>query len=196
MQPHALTGEHAHRRDDDGLLLGSLPVGRLGARRRGGRAPRPGTTRPRRRVAVDPLLDDLWAALDMECPQLHRLSLRCGSATGDLLSTFELDHYEDFDIDVDFPVSCVILLADGEAVVLMGNPYLTEYVAGRDYRISAGSFFQALKRERLPRILFENPEIALDENLGSVARRRPWRRGRTREGRRQERLRRCASSRS
>jgi 23S rRNA (uracil1939-C5)-methyltransferase len=93
-------------------------------------------------LILDPLLDDLWTALDMEWPQLHRLSLRCGSATGDLLATFELDHYEDFDIDVDFSVSCVILLADGEAVVLMGNAYLTEYVAGRDYRISAGSFFQ------------------------------------------------------
>ena len=93
-------------------------------------------------LILDPLLDDLWSALDMEWPQLHRLSLRCGSATGDLLAAFELDHYEDFDIDVDFPVSCVLLLADGEAVVLMGNAYLTEHVAGRDYRISAGSFFQ------------------------------------------------------
>jgi 23S rRNA (uracil1939-C5)-methyltransferase len=93
-------------------------------------------------LILDPLLDDLWAALDVEWPQLHRLSLRCGSATGDLLAAFELDHYEDFDIDVDFPVSCVIVLADGEAVVLMGNAYLTDHVAGRDYRISAGSFFQ------------------------------------------------------
>jgi 23S rRNA (uracil1939-C5)-methyltransferase len=93
-------------------------------------------------LILDPLLDDLWSALDVEWPQLHRLSLRCGSASGDLLAAFELDHYEDFDIDVDFPVSCVLLLADGEAVVLMGNSYLTEYVAGRDYRISAGSFFQ------------------------------------------------------
>jgi 23S rRNA (uracil1939-C5)-methyltransferase len=93
-------------------------------------------------LIIDPLLDDLWAALDMQWPQLYRLSLRCGSATGDLLAIFELDHYEDFDIDVDFPVSCVLLLADGEVVVLMGEPYLVEHVAGRDYRVSAGSFFQ------------------------------------------------------
>lgn len=93
-------------------------------------------------LLLDPLLDDLWETLDMAWPQLHRLSLRCGSATGDLMAIFELDHYEDFDIEVDFPVSCLILLADGEAVVLMGNAYLTEHVAGRDYHISAGSFFQ------------------------------------------------------
>jgi len=93
-------------------------------------------------LITDPLLDDLWAALDMEWPQLRRLSLRCGSGTGDLMAIFELDHYEDFDIEVDFPVSCVLLLADGEAAVLMGQSYLVEHVAGRDYRISAGSFFQ------------------------------------------------------
>lgn len=93
-------------------------------------------------LLLDPLLDELWAALDIEWPQLFRLSLRCGSATGQRLAIFELDHYEDFDIEVDFPVSCVLLLADGEAVVLMGETHLTEHVAGRDYRVSAGSFFQ------------------------------------------------------
>ncbi|MBN1136577.1 MAG: 23S rRNA (uracil(1939)-C(5))-methyltransferase RlmD [Anaerolineae bacterium] len=93
-------------------------------------------------LIIDPLLDDLWAALDMDWPQLRQLALRCGSATGDLMAIFELDHYEDFDIEVDFPVSCVVRLADGEPVVLMGNSYLVERVAGCDYRVSAGSFFQ------------------------------------------------------
>jgi 23S rRNA (uracil1939-C5)-methyltransferase len=92
---------------------------------------------------LDPLLDELWAALDIEWPQLRRLGLRCGSATGDRMAVFELDHYEEFDIEVDLPVSCVVLFADGETAVLMGRPYLTEHVAGRDYRVSAGSFFQA-----------------------------------------------------
>jgi 23S rRNA (uracil1939-C5)-methyltransferase len=93
-------------------------------------------------LILDPLLNELRAALDMEWPELHRLSLRCGSATGDRMAVFELNQYEDFDIEVDFPVSCVILLADGETVVLMGNAHLEEEVAGRDFRISANSFFQ------------------------------------------------------
>lgn len=93
-------------------------------------------------LVLEPLLEGLLAALDMEWPELHRLSLRCGSATGDLMAIFELGFYEDFDIEVDFAVSCVLLLADGEAVVLMGSDHLTEHVAGRDFRISAGSFFQ------------------------------------------------------
>ena len=93
-------------------------------------------------LIVDPLIDDAWSALDMDWPQLQRLSLRCGSATGDRMAIFELDHYEDFDIEIDLAVSCVLLLADGEAVVLMGERYLTEQVAGRRYRVSAGSLFQ------------------------------------------------------
>ena len=93
-------------------------------------------------LILDPLLNELRAALDMEWPELHRLSLRCGSATGDRMAVFELNRYEDFDIEVDFAVSCVILLADGEVVVLMGNAFLEEQVAGRGYRISANSFFQ------------------------------------------------------
>jgi 23S rRNA (uracil1939-C5)-methyltransferase len=94
-------------------------------------------------LIADPLIDEAWSALDMEWPQLRRLSLRCGSATGDRMAVFELDHYEDFDIEVDLAVSCVVLLADGEAVVLMGDRYLTEEVAGRRYQVSAGSAFQA-----------------------------------------------------
>ena len=93
-------------------------------------------------LLIDSLLDDLWGALDMDWPQLRQLTLRCGSATGDLMAVFELDQYEDFDIEVDFPVSCVVRLADGELAVLVGNPYLVEQVAGRDYRVSAGSSFQ------------------------------------------------------
>ena len=91
---------------------------------------------------IEPLLDDLWMALDMYWPQLYRLTLRGGAATGDLMAVFELDHYEDFDIEVDFPVSCVLLLADGETAVLMGEPHFREEVAGREYRISAASPFQ------------------------------------------------------
>jgi 23S rRNA (uracil1939-C5)-methyltransferase len=93
-------------------------------------------------LLIDPLLDEMWTTFDMRWPEIYRLSLRCGSATGDRMAIFELEEYEDFDIEVDFSVSCVLMMPDGEVVVLMGDPSLVEYVAGRDYRISAGSFFQ------------------------------------------------------
>ena len=93
-------------------------------------------------LIIDPLLDEMWTAFDMHWPEIYRLSLRCGSATGDRMAIFELEAYEDFDIEVDFPISCILMMPDGEAVVLMGDTSLVEYVAGREYRISAGSFFQ------------------------------------------------------
>jgi 23S rRNA (uracil1939-C5)-methyltransferase len=93
-------------------------------------------------LIIDPLLDEMWTAFDMYWPEIYRLSMRCGSATGDRMAIFELEAYEDFGIEVDFPVSCILMMPDGEAVVLMGDTSLVEYVAGRDYRISAGSFFQ------------------------------------------------------
>ncbi len=93
-------------------------------------------------LLTEPLLDDLWAALDMEWPELARLTLRCGANTGERMAVFELAEYQDFDIEVDFPVSCVLMLADGEPVVMMGDPFFHEEVAGRRYRVSAGSFFQ------------------------------------------------------
>ena len=93
-------------------------------------------------LLADRLIDEAWSALDLDWPQLRRLSLRCGSATGDRMAVFELDHYEDFQIEVDLPISCVILLPDGEPVVLVGRRHLTEQVGGREYRISPGSFFQ------------------------------------------------------
>jgi 23S rRNA (uracil1939-C5)-methyltransferase len=118
-------------------------------------------------LIIDPLLDDLWAALDMEWPQLYRLTLRCGSATGDLMAVFELDQYEVFDIEVDFAVSCVLMLADGEPVVMMGSSSLVEHVAGRDYTVSAGSFFQVNTggAEALVALVREDAAATGDETL-------------------------------
>jgi 23S rRNA (uracil1939-C5)-methyltransferase len=45
-------------------------------------------------------------------------------------------------IELDIPVSCVLLLSDGIHVNLIGSNHLTEVVAGHSYRVSAPSFFQ------------------------------------------------------
>jgi len=99
-------------------------------------------------VAVDecpilhPLLADLYAALDLDFEGLARLSLRAGTASGDRMLLFEMVDDLPPALEIDLPVSCVLLLSDGRHANLIGSNHITENVAGRTYRISAPSFFQ------------------------------------------------------
>jgi 23S rRNA (uracil1939-C5)-methyltransferase len=101
-----------------------------------------------RTVAIDecpvlhPLLADLYATLDLELENLLRLSLRAGTATGDRMLVFEMNDDLPPGLEIDLPVSCVLLLSDGVHANLIGSNHITEIVAGRAYRISAPSFFQ------------------------------------------------------
>ncbi len=91
---------------------------------------------------MHPVVAELFEELDVESDALERLSLRVGESTGQQLLIFETTDDEPFELMVDRPVSCVLMLEDGTPVTLVGNDHLLERVAGRDYRVSAGSFFQ------------------------------------------------------
>jgi 23S rRNA (uracil1939-C5)-methyltransferase len=73
---------------------------------------------------------------------LRRLTLRAGIRTGDQMMVFEAQGDIVPAIELDVPVSCVLLLANGMPVNLIGRNWLEEEVGGRRFRISAGSFFQ------------------------------------------------------
>jgi 23S rRNA (uracil1939-C5)-methyltransferase len=91
---------------------------------------------------MHPLLDEVFGALDLELPELKRLSLRCGVNTGQRMVVFETFEDEPFELEVDLPISCVLLLSDGRTATLIGQEHISEILAGQEYRISAGSFFQ------------------------------------------------------
>jgi 23S rRNA (uracil1939-C5)-methyltransferase len=91
---------------------------------------------------MHPHVIDLFEELDIEFEDLERLSLRAGSNTEDQLVIFETTHNEPFELLVDRPVSCVMMLDDGTALTLAGNDHFFEQVGEYRYRISAGSFFQ------------------------------------------------------
>jgi 23S rRNA (uracil1939-C5)-methyltransferase len=91
---------------------------------------------------MHPLVAELFAELDIEIEELERLSLRAGVNTGQQMVIFETSEDEPFELMVDRPVSCVLIQRDGTPVVLVGNDHLFEQVAGQEYRVSAGSFFQ------------------------------------------------------
>lgn len=91
---------------------------------------------------MHPLVAELFDELDIDIEELERLSLRAGANTGHQMVIFETADDEPFELIVDRPVSCVLMLEDGTPITLVGNDHLFEQVAGYEYRISAGSFFQ------------------------------------------------------
>ena len=131
----------------------------------------------RRIVPVDeclllhPLLDEIFVALDLgseaDLPPLRRLSLRAGINTGDQMIVFETVGDEPPQLEVDLPVSCVLLLEDGTPVNLIGHNHIAERVDGQPFSISAGSFFQVNtpQTETLIRLVAEYLAPGGDETL-------------------------------
>lgn len=93
-------------------------------------------------LILHPLLQDLLRSLDVEFPELTALSLRAGTRTGECLIVMETREDEPPEVEVDIPVSCALVLADGRVATLIGETAIHEEVAGRLYRISPTSFFQ------------------------------------------------------
>jgi len=124
-------------------------------------------------VAVDeclilhPLLSDLYATLDLDLEDLVRLSLRAGAATGERMLIFEMADDMPPSLEIDVPVSCVLLLSDGTHANLIGHNHITEVVAGHVYRISAPSFFQVNTPQaaQLVRLVLEYLDLQGDETI-------------------------------
>ncbi len=124
-------------------------------------------------IAVDecpilhPLLSDLYTALDLDFEGLRRLSLRAGTATDDLMLILEMTEDLPPSLEIDLPVSCVLLLSDGIHVNLIGNNHITETVADHTYRISAPSFFQVNTPQaaQLVRLVTEYLNLRGDETV-------------------------------
>jgi 23S rRNA (uracil1939-C5)-methyltransferase len=91
---------------------------------------------------LEEALAQAWPNLDFEAmPEVERVGLRAGQ---DEDIQIILDGREDAAPEVtveDFPYSVVHLNAD-EVVTLVGSDYVVLQVLGRDFRVSAGAFFQ------------------------------------------------------
>ncbi|HET89627.1 MAG TPA: 23S rRNA (uracil(1939)-C(5))-methyltransferase RlmD [Chloroflexi bacterium] len=120
---------------------------------------------------LHPLLADLYASLDLGAGDaldgLARLSLRAGAETGDCMLIFEMDDDLPPGLEIDLPVSCVLLLSDGVHVNLIGDNHITEIVAGHTYRISAPSFFQVNTPQaaRLVQLTLDYLDLQGDETV-------------------------------
>ncbi len=91
---------------------------------------------------MDPLVADVFTALDIDFPELKRVSIRAGITTGQQLLILETAGETSPALQADVPVSCVLLLEDGTPVTYVGDNHISEKLGGRSFRISASSFFQ------------------------------------------------------
>jgi 23S rRNA (uracil1939-C5)-methyltransferase len=91
---------------------------------------------------MHPLLEEMYDAIDIELPGLHRLNLRAGVHSGEQMIILEMEEDQPPELEVDLPISFVLLLRDGTPVTLLGSSYIHESLGSRMYRLSAPSFFQ------------------------------------------------------
>ncbi|MCS7283354.1 MAG: class I SAM-dependent RNA methyltransferase [Anaerolineae bacterium] len=118
-------------------------------------------------LILHPLLADLYDAVDLELPGLRALTLRAGVATGERMLILETEDDEPPILEIDIPVSCVLLRSDGALLTLIGTSSFTEIVAGRRYRVSAPSFFQANTHQagELVRLVLEYLDLTGEETV-------------------------------
>lgn len=124
-------------------------------------------------LIMHPLLSQLYGSLDLLLPDVEQLELRVGTATGDLMLLLQTYDEEPPSLSVDFPLSIVQVCHDTLPVPLVGLDFITELVHGREFRISATSFYQvnSAQAERLVEIVLgalelEGHEIVLDAYCG------------------------------
>jgi 23S rRNA (uracil1939-C5)-methyltransferase len=91
---------------------------------------------------IDPLLGEMFRALEFEGADFVEVMLRAGTRTGQKLVILEGRDDAPPEISVDEPVSVAYRTPRGEIISLVGKDALHEELRGRVFRISPQSFFQ------------------------------------------------------
>lgn len=86
---------------------------------------------------LHPRLQELLTDLDIELPDLRKLTLRLGD-DDEVLAALEVEDVEPPELAVDFPVSVAIVLPDRTAAALIGDPYLPVAIKETRFRVSPG----------------------------------------------------------
>ena len=89
---------------------------------------------------LHPRLQKAITQIDLELPTLRKLTLRLGKEE-ELLIVLQTEDAEPPELELDLPASVAILFPDGVSATLLGDAYLLQNVCGRDWRVSAGTYF-------------------------------------------------------
>jgi 23S rRNA (uracil1939-C5)-methyltransferase len=117
-------------------------------------------------------INKIWPGLDIDpASGIERVSVRRGS-DGEHMLGLESQLPDAPEFEVDFPVSAVFLGSSGE-ILLSGDDHSIMQVNGRDFRVSAGAFFQvnlpqaeAMVKHILEVVGDKHYEIAIDAYCG------------------------------
>ena len=147
------------------------PEGRLGFQEPGTHHVTPIESCP---LAEEPL-EEIWPLLEFEsAPEgVERIALRLG-ADEDVMLIFESQNPETPELNVELPISVVHLVSDPQGntypAVLAGDDHVVMEVLGRNFRVSAGSFFQVNlpQAENMLRYLLEHLPLAADKTMLEV----------------------------
>jgi 23S rRNA (uracil1939-C5)-methyltransferase len=82
----------------------------------------------------------LFNQLDIEKLDVDRIGVRVTS--DEAMIVFESESGEPPDVEIDLDVSVAAVNNHGEALTMIGSDHLVQTIRGRDFRISASSFFQ------------------------------------------------------
>ena len=118
---------------------------------------------------LQPALMDLYEQLDLKADTLARVKFQAGTNPDDRMLILSTSDDLAPNIEVDFPLSVNLLLSDNEPVNLIGSPQVTYRVFERDFRVTAGGFFQinapmaeVLVEQVLERLALDGDENVLD----------------------------------
>ncbi len=118
-------------------------------------------------LLADPIVQGLWRDLVALGMPFRRASLRASIRTGETLVVLESARRPDA---VALPAGSWVWMNHDGPEVLQGQPWYHEQVAGRRYRVSAGSFFQVHTRqaEELVRTVLEGLGPGPKDNILDV----------------------------
>ncbi len=117
---------------------------------------------------IRPELLDLLDMLDLQdIPELERVRLQAGSDPDDLMVIISTRGDEVPELEVDLPVSVNFLFSDNEPMNLIGNSSVRYTVRGRDFRVTAGGFFQVNlpQAETLVDLVLDRLDLRGDETV-------------------------------
>jgi tRNA/tmRNA/rRNA uracil-C5-methylase (TrmA/RlmC/RlmD family) len=92
--------------------------------------------------SLHPALREMAAQFDFDAPGIARVRFAVGSDPTDRLILLETKEDLAPEIRTDLPVSVNLLLRDNEPVNLIGSAHTTHRIFNRDFRATAGAFFQ------------------------------------------------------